>query len=374
MEIGKIKLNGRAALAPMAGVADRAMRELCMLYGAAFCVTELISAKAVSMGDRKSLELMDITDSQRPVGLQLFGSDADVMAEAARLAEARQPDFIDINMGCPAPKVLSSGGGSALMKNPRLAESIVSAVVKSVRLPVSVKMRTGFYNGEFTAAELAKRCESAGAAFITVHGRTREQMYAPPADLDAIAAVKASVSIPVIGNGDIYTKADADNMYNRTGCDFVMVGRGALGAPWIFSEINAGVNEGHCAADECGKEHIPAKDNCNIPGLSAKSAEISDTALSHAAQLLSSGRLRSFRLSPPRDMDIGYRMRVLLIHAALISKYKGERTAMLEIRKHAAWYIKGIKGAANFRRECGEISTLGELKALCERVCRMSAV
>lgn len=373
MEIGNVKIESFAALAPMAGVADRAMRELCMLYGAAFCVTELISAKAVSMGDKKSLELMNITDSQRPIGLQLFGSEPETMAKAAEIAEAKHPDFIDINMGCPAPKVLSSGGGSALMKDLPLAEKIVSAVVKAVSLPVSVKMRTGFSKGEFTATELAKRCEAAGASFITVHGRTREQMYAPPADLDAIAAVKKSVGIPVIGNGDIYTPADAENMYSRTGCDFVMIGRGALGCPWIFAQINSALS---------GKgiqSGMPFKAK-NISGGSdfealSPDGNFSYDAISNIIDTFDGGAAcNNDYFSYPDNIDIAYRMKILLIHAALISKYKGERTAMLEIRKHAAWYIKGIKGAANFRRECSEINTLTDLKTLCEKVCSISGV
>ncbi len=373
MEIGKIKIKGCAALAPMAGVADRAMREICMRYGAAFCVTELISAKAVSMGDKKSLELMNITDSQRPIGLQLFGSEPETMAKAAEIAEARKPDFIDINMGCPAPKVLSSGGGSALMKDLPLAEKIVSAVVKAVSLPVSVKMRTGFSNGDFTAAELARRCEAAGASFITVHGRTREQMYSPPADLDAIAAVKKSVSIPVIGNGDIYTPADAENMYSRTGCDFVMIGRGALGSPWIFAQINSAL------AGKNLQSGTTSKTGC-ISGGSNFNALLSDITLSYDDLSQTIGTFdggaacNNNYFYCPDNIDIDYRMKILLTHASLISKYKGERTAMLEIRKHAAWYIKGIKGAANFRRECSEIKTLTDLKALCQKVCSISEV
>ena len=359
MKIGNIKIKGYAALAPMAGVADRAMREICMYYGAAFCVTELISSKAVSMGDKKSIELMNITDSQRPIGLQLFGSDPDVMAQAAKIAEEKNPDFIDINMGCPAPKVLSSGGGSALMKNLPLAEKIVSAVVKSVDLPVSVKMRTGFYKDEFTAAELAKRCEAAGASFITVHGRTREQMYTPPADLSAIAAVKTAVNIPVVGNGDIYTKTDAENMYSRTGCDFIMIGRGALGRPWIFAEINSALYD-----EKLSRKHanLTFEDKSNIIDLFNTSGIFLDESFSDITDVS----------EPLHNINISYRMKILMIHAALISKYKGEHTAMLEIRKHAAWYIKGIKGAANFRRECSEINTLSDLRCLCEKVCNMS--
>ncbi len=321
MVIGGKNIKGYAALAPMAGVADRAFRELCMQYGAAFCVTELISSKAVCMGDKKSLEFMQITDSQRPIGIQLFGSDPKTMAQAAVIAQSYHPDFIDINMGCPAPKVLSSGGGSALLRAPKLAAEIAEAVVRAVDIPVSVKMRIGFDSSHLTAAEISQRCEEAGVNFITIHGRTREQMYAPPANLTAITEIKKSVDIPVIGNGDVYSPADADKMYSQTGCDFIMIGRGSLGAPWIFRDINAFYEEGKTP-------------------------------------------------SPP---DISSRMNVLLRHAEMISEYKGERTAMLEIRKHAAWYIKGIKGAAKFRQECSAIENMRDLKKLCETVCEKAA-
>ncbi len=316
MVIGKTEIRGYAALAPMAGAADRAMRRLCMEYGASFCVTELISAKAVSMGDKKSLEYMHISDDLRPVGIQLFGADPDIIAYAAQVAETFSPDFIDINMGCPAPKVISSGGGSALLRDPALAGRITAAAVKAVKLPVSVKMRTGYENGVITAPLAAQHCEAAGAAFITVHGRTRQQMYAPPADWETIGRIKRQAGIPVIGNGDIFSPADAARMYEVTGCDLVMVGRGALGRPWLFEDINSYFDGTY---DE-------------------------------------------------KQRSAAYRLGVLMRHAELVSKYKGERTAMLEIRKHAAWYIKGIRGAAEFRRRCGDISSVDDLHSLCSEV------
>ncbi|MBQ8550861.1 MAG: tRNA dihydrouridine synthase DusB [Clostridia bacterium] len=313
MNIGNLKVEGYAALAPMAGVADRAMRELCREYGAAFAVSELVSSKGISMGDRKSKILMSVHEKERPMAVQLFGSDPKIMADAARRAAEGNPDFIDINMGCPAPKVAGNGGGSALLKDPPLAEQIVKAVVEAVPLPVTVKIRSGWDEDSINAVEMAKRCESAGAAAITVHGRTRKQMYAPPVDLDVIKAVKDAVKIPVIGNGDILTPADAAKMYEYTGCDFIMVGRGAMGAPWIFSQINAYLG--------------------------------SETVLP--------------------DPPLAKRLAVMLRQVELMMEYKDHHNAILESRKHAAWYLKGIRGAASLRKMCGEINSIEDLHKLC---------
>ena len=318
MRIGNFETDAFAALAPMAGVADRSFRKLCRGYGAAFTVSELISAKAVSMGDKKSHSMLAVSDGERPVAIQLFGSNPDIMAQAAVDALKYNPDFIDINMGCPAPKVAASGGGAVLMKNPQLAQEIVDAVVKAVDLPITVKMRSGWDLNNLNVVEMAKRCEQAGATAVTVHGRTREQMYAPPVNLDIIAEVKKAVSIPVIANGDIVDAKSAARMYEYTGCDFIMVGRGAMGSPWIFSQINAYIGEGRILPE------------------------------------------------PP----ISERMLVLMRQAAATVEDKGERTALLEMRKHAAWYIKGLRGAAAFRKRCGEISTMAELEKLCYDVCK----
>ena len=212
---------------------DRAMREMCRKYGAGYCVGELTSAKGVSLGDKKSQGFLSVAQSEKPYASQLFGSDPVVMAQAAKTAEAQNPDFLDINMGCPAPKVAGNGGGSALMLDPKLAGEIVAAAVKVSDVPVTVKMRTGWDSDSINAPELALICEQAGAAAITVHGRTRKQMYAPPCDLDTIREVKNAVKIPVIGNGDITDGATAKHMYEYTGCDFVMVGRAACGNPFI---------------------------------------------------------------------------------------------------------------------------------------------
>lgn len=315
MKIGNFEPQGFAALAPMAGVADRAMREICRSFGAAYTVSELISSKGVSMNDRKSKELMAVHEGERPIAVQLFGCDPAIMAEAARRAEEQNPDFIDINMGCPAPKVAGNGGGAALMKDPVLAGEIVKAVVGAVSLPVTVKIRSGWDDGNITALEVARRAEDGGAAAITVHGRTRAQMYAPPVNLDIIRDVKRAVSVPVIGNGDVDSPQAAAKMYEYTGCDFIMVGRAAMGAPWIFSQINA--------------------------------------------------YLGSETLLP--DPPLEKRLAVLLRQVELMTEYKDPRTALLESRKHAAWYLKGIRGAAELRRRCGEISSLDDLRDICLR-------
>ncbi len=303
--IEKIFGGGYAALAPMAGVADRAMREICIENGAAYTVGELASAKGISLGDKKSAAYLTVTEKERPFGSQLFGSDPEVLAEAAKLAEQNGPDFLDINMGCPAPKVaVSSGGGSALMKDPDLAARVVEAVVKAVKIPVTVKMRAGWDSDNLNAPKVAKLVESAGAAAVTVHGRTRVQMYAPPVDLDIIKKVKQSVKIPVIANGDIVSARSAANMYEQTGCDFIMVGRAAMGNPWIFAEINAYLKDGTM-------------------------------------------------LPPP---PLSFRLLTLINQVDRMCAYKGEKVAYTEARKHAAWYMRGLNGAAELRRMCGEIT------------------
>lgn len=310
----KYNLRGYAALAPMAGVADRAMREICTEYGAAFTVGELTSSRGVTLADQKSESYLFCSDMARPTGSQLFGNDPEIMADAAKIAARYDPDFIDINMGCPAPKVAGNGGGSALMRDPRLVGEIVRAVARAVAVPVTVKIRTGWDKDSINAVEVAKRAEDAGAAAITVHGRTRAQMYAPGIDLDTIAAVKRSVSVPVIGNGDISCGEDAKRMYEYTGCDFVMIGRAAMGNPFIFSEINSFFE---------GREFVP-------PGLQERFA-------------------------------------VLMRQVELMLRYKDPHNAILESRKHAAWYMTGLRGAAALRRMCGEISSLEDIGRICEK-------
>lgn len=314
MRIKNIIITGFAALSPMAGVADRAMREICREYGAAFTVGELTSSRGITLNDKKSAKLLSCSDKERPFASQLFGNDPEIMAAAAIRALEFNPDFIDINMGCPAPKVAGNGGGSALMRDPRLAEKIVRAVVTAVNVPVTVKMRTGFDKDSINAPELAKRCENAGAAVITVHGRTRAQMYAPPVDLNSIAAVKKSVKIPVIGNGDVTDGKSAKYMYEATGCDFVSVGRAAQGNPFVFAEINAYMT---------GKPY-----------------------------------------SPPRLEE---RFAVMMRQIRLMCEYKDPHIAILESRKHTAWYMHGLEGAAALRRMCGEINKISDIEAICQK-------
>lgn len=316
MKIGNLEIKGYACLAPIAGVADRAFRELCMSYGAAYVISEMVSSKGLTMQDKKSKELLFLSDAERPAGAQIFGDDPEIMANAALKAMEFSPDFIDINMGCPAPKIAGNGGGSALLKNPELIGKIVKKVVEVSPVPVTAKIRIGWDKNSINAVEIAKIIEAAGADAITVHGRTKDQMYAPPVSLDEIANVKKAVSIPVIGNGDIVDGKSAKLMLDMTGCDFLMVGRGALGNPWIFQCINAYLN---------------------------KEADFTEPTLEE-------------------------KMDVMLRHIGTLCEYKGVRIGMREARKHAAWYIKGIRGAAAFRQEIGQLSTMDELKALAERV------
>lgn len=312
MILGNLEIKEKAALAPLAGVADRAFRELCRGYGAAYTVCEMASAKGISLGDKKSAELLSITETERPAGSQIFGNSPETMAIAAKKALEFNPDFIDINMGCPAPKVASSGGGALLLKNPVLAADIVKAVVEASTVPVTVKMRSGWDDNNINAVELAKRCEDAGAAAITVHGRTKVQMYAPPVNTDIIKQVKAAVKIPVIGNGDVIDGPSAAKLMEETGCDMVMIGRGALGRPWVFSQINA--------------------------------------YLEHEVLL--------------PDPTVTEKMFVMLKHIEKLCEYKGERVGIREARKHAAWYTKGLHGAANYRARIGLINSVEELRQI----------
>ena len=314
MKIGNVEIKGYAGLAPMAGVADRAMREICREYGAAFTVGELTSSRGVTLGDKKSAELLSCSGAERPFASQLFGSDPQIMAQAAEKALLFSPDFIDINMGCPAPKVAGNGGGSALMREPELAAQIVRAVVKAVNVPVTVKMRTGYDNENINAPELAKMCEDAGAAAITVHGRTRPQMYAPGVDYKTIERVRRSVSVPVIGNGDVTDGKSAKYMYEATGCDFVSVGRAAEGNPFVFAEINAFLS---------GESYTPP--------------------------------------------SLEQRFSVMMRQIRLMMEYKDPHIALLESRKHTAWYMRGLEGAAALRRMCGEIKSIADIEAICEK-------
>ncbi|MEG2054030.1 MAG: tRNA dihydrouridine synthase DusB [Oscillospiraceae bacterium] len=312
LDFNKLALQNKVALAPMAGLTDVTLRSIAEEYGAAFTVSEMVSAKAICFNDRKTKFLCKNKCKEIPFGIQLFGSEIQTMAEAARIITAFNPDFIDINMGCPAPKITKSASGSALMKTPELAAEIVRAVARVVQVPVTVKMRTGWDAQSVNCAELAKMCEQAGAAAIAVHGRTQQAMYVPPVDLVAIKAVVDAVEIPVIGNGDICSADDAKNMIDETGCKMVMVGRGAMGNPWLFGEINAVL---------FGKE-LP-----NAPSLNDK-------------------------------------MKLMVRHVYEMCEDKGEDAAMREARTHAAFYLKGLHGAAHMRHLTTELTYFTDIEEL----------
>ena len=317
MKIGNLNFEHTAFLAPMAGVADRAFRELCVHYGAAYTVTEMVSSKGLTMGDRKSGELLTI-GSEHPCGAQIFGDEPEIMAQAAVKCLEYQPDIIDINMGCPAPKVAMNGGGASLMKHPDLAYEITKAVCGAVNIPVTVKIRKGWDDDSVNAVQMAQLAEKAGAAAIAVHGRTRVQMYSGAVDYDIIKAVRQAVSIPVIGNGDVTDEQSATIMLEKTGCDAIMIGRGALGNPWVFSKINAYL-------DEC-------------------------------------------RVLP--DPTVTQKMAVMLRHIEKIIEYKGEYTAMREARHHAGYYTKGMRGGAALRKEICTFEHFEQLEELAFRVAK----
>lgn len=319
MKIGNIEIDSRtAALAPMAGVADRAFREICVSYGASYVVSEMVSSKGLTMCDRKSKKLLALSEKERPAAAQIFGNDPEIMAQSARACLDYNPEVIDINMGCPAPKIAGNGGGSALLKTPDLAEEIMKSVRSAVDIPVTVKIRLGWDKDSINCIDMAQRAERAGMSAVTLHGRTRQQMYAPPVDLSMIAEVKRNISIPLIGNGDITDGISAARMLEETGCDYLMVGRGALGRPWVFSQINAYLHNGIILPE------------------------------------------------PP----VSERMLVMIKHIRLICEYKGECVGIREARKHAAWYIKGIKGAAAYRQQVGALESIEQLEEMAYRIVR----
>ena len=316
LKIGNVTLENNLILAPMAGVTDLPFCLLCKGQGAGLICTEMISAKAIYFKNKNTETLMEIDERERPVSLQLFGSDPDLMAEIARQIEPRNFDILDINMGCPVPKVVNNGEGSALMKNPRLVHEIVSKVSKAIEKPLTIKIRKGFAEDCVNAVEIAKIAEDAGAAAVAVHGRTREQYYAGNADWDIIRKVKEAVSIPVIGNGDVDSPQKAEALVRETGCDGIMIGRAVQGNSWLFSQILHYQKTG---------ELLPK------PGME----EVKEMILRHAKMQL---------------------------------EYKGNYTGMREMRKHVAWYTTGMPHSASVRRMVNEVESYEQLEELVGRM------
>jgi len=307
LKIGSVVIKNNVLMAPMAGISDKSFRKLCREMGCGLAYSEMVSAKSINYNNFK--DLLDVSDEGRPFAVQLFGREPDTIAEAAlRLDDicGGAVDIVDINMGCPAPKIVNNGEGSALMKEPLLAGEIVSTLVRAINKPVTVKIRKGFTNSRANACEIAKIAQESGASAVTVHGRTRDQFYSGEADWDAIAEVKSKLNIPVIANGDVFSAEAAVKILEHTGCDGLMVARGALGNPWIFSQI-------------------------------------------------------LFNASPP---DLEEKMALALRHTRMLTAHKGEYSAILEMRKHLSWYIKGLPKATELRVKINKASSYNEVEAL----------
>ena len=319
LQIGNVKLENNLVLGPMAGVTDLPFRLLCKEQGAGLLCMEMVSAKGILYNNKNTEQLLTIAEEEHPVSLQLFGSDPDIMSEMAKRIEERPFDILDINMGCPVPKVVNNGDGSALMKNPVLAGKVIEKTVHAIKKPVTVKIRKGFDDAHVNAVEMAKIAEASGVAAIAVHGRTREQYYSGKADWEIIRDVKRAVSIPVIGNGDVVDGKSAKRMLDETGCDGVMVGRAAQGNPWIFHQIEQYL--------ETGKE--------------------------------------------PEPITAKERYDTILEHARLMVEYKGEYLAVREMRKHIAWYTTGLHGSSKFRNAINSMESMDELICAIDELLRI---
>ena len=312
MKIGNLELENNVFLAPMAGVTDLPFRILCKEMGCGLVYSEMVSAKGILYDNKNTTELLEIDPKERPVAVQLFGSDPEILGAMAKKIEQYPIEIIDVNMGCPAPKIVKNGEGSCLMKTPELVGKIVKSLVESQSKPVTIKFRKGFDDDHVNAVEIAKIAEANGASAVAVHGRTREQYYSGKADWDIIKQVKEAVNIPVIGNGDVFTPQDAKNLLEHTGCDAIMVGRGAQGNPWIFKRILHYLQTGELLPEPTAEERV-------------------EKALRHAQMLID---------------------------------YKGEYIGVREMRKHMAWYMKGMPGAAELRGKLNYAENRAELEAL----------
>lgn len=307
IQLGKITLPSKAVgLAPMAGVSDQPYRQIAKSFGCDWLVSEMVSAKGLWYKNKKTKELMDFLEEERPFGIQLFGKEPEILSEACRIVEATGVDFIDLNMGCPMPKIVNNGEGSALMKTPSLAGKVIESMVKAVRIPITVKIRLGWSDHTRNGIKIARIAEESGASMIVVHGRTREQMYTGKADWEEIGRIKSALQIPVIGNGDITNPEDAMKMIQITGCDGIQIGRAAQGNPWIFQQIKEYFREG------------------------------------------------SYIVEIPWEK----RWEILLLHLQMLADHKGESIAVKEMRSHGAWYTKGLKGSAKLRREFSQAQTV----------------
>lgn len=309
MKIGNVELKNKVFLSPMAGVTDLPFRLICKEQNCGMLYTEMINGKALCYDDENTKKMLKIEDEEHPVAVQIFGSDPEFMGRAAEIMNAYPNEILDINMGCPAPKVVKNGDGSALMRNPKLAEEVLKSVIKNSTKPVTLKIRKGWDDNSVNAVEMAKIAEASGISALAIHGRTREQYYSGKADWDIITEIKNAINIPVIGNGDVFTVEDARNMLDKTGCDAIMIGRGAQGNPWIFKRINHYMETG---------EILPA------PTLEEK-------------------------------------INTAVKHLNLAVREHGEYVAVREMRKHIAWYLKGLKGSAKVRDEINKITSYEEV-------------